>query len=64
MKLLKFFGTFLGLCFGIFWEEFFEKIFLGRNFWADFLGGFFWEKFFGKNFLGEEIFGRNFLGTW
>ena len=50
---LEFFWIFGVKCFGILWEDF-----LGRNF----LGGIFWENFFGRNFL-RGIFGRNSLFT-
>ena len=38
---------------GIFWEDFFERTFLGGFFWENFFGRDFWEKFFGRNYLVE-----------
>ena len=40
--------NFLG---GIFWEEFFGRIFLKEFFGRNFSGGIFWEELFGRNFL-------------
>jgi hypothetical protein len=50
---------------GIFWEEFFWRIFLGRSFLGGFFGRIFLREFFEEDFFGrifwEEFFGKNYL---
>ena len=57
---LYFLGVILGKFFGIFWEEFFGRIFREEFFGRNFLGEIFWEDLFGRIFLRgillEEFF--------